>query len=314
MKFPARSRIVEVAPRDGLQSLPRMLSTDDKVWLIDTLSGLGLHTIEVTGFVSPRAIPNLADADEVMARIRRRPGTIYRGLAPNARGAERAVAAGCDEIVGLVTASEAYTARNQNMTLQAAFDQALASQRVVEAAGRRFVLAIGMAFFCPYDGAIPEKRVLDLVAKAWGAGVRSIYLAGSLGLENPREVGERFGRIRERWPELELGFHVHDLAGMASANILCALEAGVDWFETAICGIGGGVATPTATGNYPTEDLVRMFSDCCVETGLDAREVMLAARRIAERLGLPLTSAAGRFGDRTENLKDGAASEAGLAV
>jgi hydroxymethylglutaryl-CoA lyase len=302
MKFPARSRIVEVAPRDGLQSLPRMLSTDDKVWLIDTLSDLGFHTIEVTGFVSPRAIPNLADADEVMARIRRRPGTLYRGLAPNVRGAGRALAAGCDEIVGLVTASEAYTGRNQNMTLRAAFDQALASHRVVEAAGRQFVLAIGMAFFCPYEGAIPEERVLQLVDRAWNAGVRSLYLAGSLGLEHPREVGERFGRIRDRWPGLDLGFHVHDLAGMAPANILCALEAGVDWFETAICGIGGGVATPSATGNYPTEDLVRLFADCGVDCGLDARAVMLASRHIAQRLDWPLNSAAGRFGDRLENL------------
>lgn len=301
MRFPARAEIVEVAPRDGLQSLPQALSTADKVWLVDALSDLGFGTVEVTGFVSPRAIPNLADADEVMARIRRRPGTVYRGLAPNARGAERAVAAGCDEIVGLVTASDGYTARNQNMTVQAAFEQAMTSHQVTAEAGRRFVLAIGMAFFCPYDGAIDAGRVLGLVDAAWRRGVRAIYLAGSLGLEHPREVSERFSRIRDRWPDLRLGFHVHDLGGMAPANILCALDAGVDWFETSICGIGGGVATPTATGNFPTEDLARMLADCGVETGLDARAVMLAARAISERLNLPLMSASGQRGDRREN-------------
>ncbi|MCA3636459.1 MAG: hydroxymethylglutaryl-CoA lyase [Hyphomicrobiales bacterium] len=303
MKFPRRVRIVEVAPRDGLQSLSRTLPTAEKIWLVDTLSALGFGTIEVTGFVSPRAIPNLADADAVMAGIMRRSGTLYRGLAPNRRGAERAVAAGCDEIVGLVTASEGYTARNQNMTLTDALTQALASHDVARGAGCRFVLAIGMAFFCPYDGAIDESRVLGLIDAAWEAGVRSVYLAGSLGLEHPREVQDRFGRIRARWPGVELGYHVHDMGGMAAANTLCALEAGIDWLETAICGIGGGVATPTATGNYPTEDMVRMLSDCGIETGLDARAVMLAAREISLRLGLPLTSAAGRCGDRSENLR-----------
>lgn len=303
MRYPARTRIVEVAPRDGLQSLPRPVSTQDKVWLVDALSDLGFETIEVTGFVSPRAIPNLADADEVMARIRRRPGTVYRGLAPNSRGAERAVAAGCDEIVGLVTASDGYTARNQNMSVQAAFDQAMASHHVTARAGRRFVLAIGMAFFCPYDGAVGAERVLALVDAAWRQGVRAIYLAGSLGLEHPREVGELFARIRDRWPDLAIGFHVHDLGGMAAANILSALDAGVDWFETSICGIGGGVATPTATGNFATEDIVRMLADCGVETGLDARAVMLEARAISDRLGLPLASAAGQRGDRSENTR-----------
>jgi hydroxymethylglutaryl-CoA lyase len=300
IRFPESTRVVEVGSRDGLQSLSHWVSTDDKVWLIDTLSDLGFGTIEVTGFVSPRAIPNLADADEVMARIRRRSGTVYRGLAPNARGAQRAVAAGCDEIVGLVTASEAYTARNQNMTVATAFEQAIASHRVVEAAGRRFVLAIGMAFFCPYDHEIPEARVLDLIDRAWNAGVRAIYLAGSLGMESPREVGERFGRIRDRWPDLDLGFHVHNMNGLAPATILCALDAGVDWFETSICGIGGGVATPTATGNFPTEDIVRMFEDCGVQTGLDTDAVMLAARSIANRLQIPVDSAAGRHGSRAE--------------
>jgi len=298
--FPESTRVVEVGSRDGLQSLSRWVSTDDKVWLIDTLSDLGFGTIEVTGFVSPRAIPNLADADEVMARIRRRPGTVYRGLAPNARGAQRAVTAGCDEVVGLVTASEAYTARNQNMTIAEAFEQAIASHRVVDAAGRRFVLAIGMAFFCPYDHEIPEARVLDLIDRAWNAGVRAIYLAGSLGMESPREVGERFSRIRDRWPELDLGFHVHNMNGLAPATILCALDSGVDWFETSICGIGGGVATPTATGNFPTEDIVRMFEDCGVRTSLDADAVMQAARSIANRLEIPVDSAAGRHGSRAE--------------
>jgi len=293
MQFPTQMRIVEVGPRDGLQSFPRWVDTDDKVRLIDRLSQAGFPVIEVTGFVHPRVIPNLKDAEEVCARIQRRPGTVYRGLAPNARGAERAVAAKVDEVVGLTVGSASYLKKNQNMDPGRANAQAIEAFRIADAAGVRYVLALGMAFWCPYEGLIPEDRIQTMVAQFRNAGIRRIYLAGSVGMEDPRHVNRLFTRLGERYPDVELGFHIHNLSGMATANIAAALDAGAAWLEGAICGIGGGIALPQAlgaVGNFPSEDLVRMLDVMGIDTGLDSDTVLDAARDVAKLLGIEARS------------------------
>ncbi|MCA3179824.1 MAG: hydroxymethylglutaryl-CoA lyase, partial [Burkholderiales bacterium] len=242
MHLPEKTLLVDVAPRDGLQSLPRWVDTDDKVWLCDRLSELGMPVIEVASFAHPRVVPNMRDAEEVFARIRRRPGVVYRGQAPNARGAHRAVDAKVGEMLGLITASETYTRHNQNMGNDQAVEQNLLSFQVAERNGIPFVMAIGMAFWCPYEGPVAEDRVVDLVRRFRDAGIRRQYLAGSLGMEDPAHVNRLFARLYREVPDVELGFHVHNLSGMATANILAALDAGVHWLEGAICGIGGGMA------------------------------------------------------------------------
>lgn len=293
MHLPEKTLLVDVAPRDGLQSLPRWVDTDDKVWLCDRLSELGMPVIEVASFAHPRVVPNMRDAEEVFARIRRRPGVVYRGQAPNARGAHRAADAKVGEMLGLITASETYTRHNQNMDNDAAVEQNLLSFQVAERNGIPFVMAIGMAFWCPYEGPVAGDRVVDLVRRFRNAGIRRQYLAGSLGMEDPAHVNRLFARLYREVPDVELGFHVHNLSGMATANILAALDAGVHWLEGAICGIGGGMAIPESVGscgNFPTEDLVTMLEECGVSTGLDPLAVQRAAHEIGARLDIPVRS------------------------
>jgi hydroxymethylglutaryl-CoA lyase len=252
-----------------------------------------MPVIEVASFAHPRVVPNMRDAEEVFARIRRRPGVVYRGQAPNARGAHRAVDAKVGELLGLITASETYTRHNQNMGNDEAVEQNLLSFQVAERNGIPFVMAIGMAFWCPYEGPVAEDRVVDLVRRFRNAGIRRQYLAGSLGMEDPAHVNRLFARLYREVPDVELGFHVHNLSGMATANILAALDAGVHWLEGAICGIGGGMAIPESVGscgNFPTEDLVTMLEECGVSTGLDPLAVQRAAHEIGARLDIPVRS------------------------
>ena len=289
MHFPDSVRVAEVGPRDGLQSLGTWIETDAKVSMIDRLSAAGLPVIEVTGFVHPKVIPALRDAEEVCARIQRRAGTIYRALVPNARGAERALSSNLDELLGLITVSETYLRKNQNMTIDEAVEQAAAAFRIADGAGIGFVMAVGVALWCTYEGIIPDDRVLGLVGRLRRAGITRFYIAGSTGLEDPRQVNRVFGKLRDAYPICEFGYHVHNLAGTASANVLAALDAGVTFIEGAICGIGGGIALPAgigSVGNFPTEDLVTMLDEMGIVTGLAPSEVQAAARDVAAILGI----------------------------
>jgi hydroxymethylglutaryl-CoA lyase len=301
LDLPDRITVVEVSPRDGLQSLPMLVDTAVKVRMIDRLSEVGFPVIEVTGFAHPAKIPNLSDAEEVCARIARRPGTIYRGLVPNARGARRAVPCGLDELVGLVIVSPTYLAKNQNMDIDKAVEQAVEAFRIADAAGQRFVVALGMAMWCPYVGAIPDEDVISLVERLRNGGIRNYYLAGSVGMEDPRHVGRLFATLGKRFCDSVFGFHVHNLSGFAPANILAALDAGVSWIESAVCGLGGGIAMPAGIGkigNFPTEDLVIFLDEIGVRTGLDPVKVLDCAQDVATMLGVPMESYAGHGSTR----------------
>jgi hydroxymethylglutaryl-CoA lyase len=289
LKLPKNIVVAEVGPRDGLQSFPRWVDTDIKVAMIDRLSDLGLPVIEAASFAHPKVIPHLRDAEEVFQRIQRRPGTVYRALVPNARGAERAAQARVDEMLGLITISATYTRKNQNMTIDQAIEQNLESFRIAEAGQIPFVMALGMAFWCAYEGAIAEERVLEVTQCLHDGGVRSFYLAGSLGMEDPAHVNRLFARLGGLFPDAGFGFHIHNLSGMATSNILAALDAGVQWLEGAICGIGGGIAMPTklgSVGNFPTEDLVAMLAEMGIETGIDPERVVAASHEIGQMLGI----------------------------
>lgn len=295
LTLPNRVDVVEVSPRDGLQSFPRWVDTDTKIAMIDRLSDAGFPCIEVTAFAHPRAIPHLRDAEEVCARIKRRAGTIYRGLAPNARGAARAVSAGVDEILGLLTVSETYLRKNQNMSLDEAISQATDAFRISDTAGRRFVMAVGMSMWCPYEGAIPQETVVGIVERLRSAGIRRFYLAGSVGMEDPRHVNTLFAGLVARFKDCEFGFHVHNLAGFGTANVLAALDVGARWIEGSVCGVGGGIVMPdtvASVGNLPTEDIVTMLHEMGIDTGLDPDAVIAAAKDVATLLDVkPLSHA-----------------------
>jgi hydroxymethylglutaryl-CoA lyase len=301
LHLPAEVDLVEVGPRDGLQSLGRIVSVTDKLAMIERLAASGLSTIEVTGFGSPKKIPQFADAEALCARLPHRMGLRYRGMAPNGRGAERAVAAGMDEVVGLITASSTYLRKNQNMTMDEAVAQAIAAFTIADRAGRSFVMAIGLAFWCAYEGEIPQSRVLALVDRFHAAGIRRFYFAATVGLEDPVSVAALFARSRERWSDCQFGFHVHNLAGRASVLTLAAIGSGAQWVEGAICGIGGGIAMPgqmAATGNYATEDLVTLLADSGIRCGVEPGMVVAASRDIAELLAIVPRSYAGNGATR----------------
>jgi hydroxymethylglutaryl-CoA lyase len=308
MYLPKKILLVDVAPRDGLQSLPKWIDTDTKVWLCNRLTDLGVPVVEVASFAHPKVVPNMKDAEEVFARITRKPGVVYRGQAPNARGAHRAVEAKVGEMLGLITVSETYTHHNQNMSNDEAVEQNILSFRIAEKNNIPFVMALGMAFWCAYEGLIPDEKVVDLVGRFYHAGIKRQYLAGSLGMEDPAHVNRLFKRLYAEFPGIELGFHIHNLSGMATANILASLDAGVHWLEGAICGIGGGMAIPStvgSVGNFPLEDLVGMLEEMGVDTGLDPKAVVQASQEIAARLGIKVDSHRGTGCTREDIMRMG---------
>lgn len=289
IEFPTQVTLVEVGPRDGLQSLPESYPTDVKVRMVEILADAGLKKIEVTGFVKPSYIPQLSDADDVLKRIRRKPGVVYRALCPNRRGADRAVAAGVDEILGLITASESYNRKNSNMTVAENLDQAAEMSRVAQEAGIPIVMAIGVCMFCPYEGELPESRIIEMIERMRSDGIDEFYLATSVGLDGPRKVHRTFSLIKEHWPELPLGIHLHNTNGMALANALAAMDAGATRFEGSICGIGGGIRMPYGMahyGNVSTEDLAHMFFEMGIDTGVDVERLIAAGKEIQDLLGL----------------------------
>lgn len=308
LTLPATATVIEVGPRDGLQSLGRWIDTETKVRMVDRLSEAGFPVIEVTGFAHPRVIPDLRDAEAVFAAIRRRPGTIYRGLAPNARGAARAVAAGADEVLGLITVSETYLRHNQNMTRDQAVAEAIEAHRLTAAAGRRFVMALGVAMWCAYEGPIPESQVLALLDRFTAAGMDRFYLAGSMGMEDPAQVHRLFTAAIARFPQAQFGYHVHNMAGSGTASVLAALDAGATFIEGAICGLGGGIAMPTpngSVGNLATEDLVVMLDSMEIDCGVTPAAAVAAARDIAALLAIAPRSHALTSGTRAEILASG---------
>jgi hydroxymethylglutaryl-CoA lyase len=317
LDLPERITIVEVSPRDGLQSLAAPVDTETKVKMINRLSQAGFAAIEVTGFAHPARIPNLADAAEVCRRIWRRPGTMYRALVPNARGAQRAAPCNLDELVGLVIVSPTYLAKNQNMNLDTAIDQAVEAFRIAEKAEQRYVVALGMAMWCPYVGTIPDEDVVAIVRRLRSAGICNFYLSGSMGLEDPRHVGRLFRFLGSHFRDCSFGFHVHNLSGNGSANILAALDSGVCWIESAVCGLGGGIAMPkrvSHVGNFPTEDLVLLLEQMNIRTNLNSGEILRCAQDVARLLGVSIESYAGKGYTREAVLaRDGKLAKAAIS-
>lgn len=288
--LPDAVRIREVGPRDGFQNEPETIPTAEKVRLIDMLSGCGLRRLEVTSFVRPDVIPQLADAEQVLAAARRREGVSFSVLIPNERGLERALAqrGRFDEINVFVSASETHNRRNVNRSIEdslAGLERTLAAARE---AGLRCEGVISVAFGCPYEGAVPPERVFAIAERLAAAGCEEVGFGDTTGMANPRQVGAFFAAARERLAAMELTAHFHNTRGQGLANALAALEAGVDSFESSFGELGGCPVPPGATGNVATEDLVSMLHEMGVETGIDLPALLGASRAAQEALGRPL--------------------------
>lgn len=263
-----RIYIQEVSVRDGFQIESVFVPTEQKIALINALGRTGLAKIEVTSFTSPKAIPALADAEAVMHRIDRVPGVQYAALVPNLRGCERALACGVDEINVVVSASESHNLANLRMTPEQSLVQI--SGIVKQTAGKAFLNAsLSTAFGCPFEGDIPQSRVMEMVGRFVDMGIHGVSLCDTTGMANPRQVYEVCRAVKERWPALTLTAHFHNTRGMGLANALAASQAGIDRFDASLGGLGGCPFAPGASGNVCTEDMVHMFNAMGYDTGVD---------------------------------------------
>lgn len=279
-----RLYIHEVSLRDGFQIEPAFVPTHRKVELADALSRTGLAKIEVTSFTSPKAIPGLADAEDVMRAITRMPGVEYAALVPNARGCERAMACGVDEINLVMSASESHNRANLRMGCEASLQQF--TQIFAAARGRVQVNAsLSTAFGCPFEGPVPSSRVAGLVERFAELGIRRVTLCDTTGMANPTQVADLCGEIISRWPDLEFTAHFHNTRGMGLANALAALDSGIVRFDASLAGLGGCPYAPGASGNVCTEDLVHMFETMGHDTGVALDALLAVAQRMPETVG-----------------------------
>ncbi|MFL5801964.1 MAG: hydroxymethylglutaryl-CoA lyase, partial [Roseiflexaceae bacterium] len=254
-RLPARVSIREVGPRDGLQNEDVILTTDQKARLINALSTTGLELIEVGAFVRPQNVPQMADTAEVFARLERRPGVIYSAIAPNAIGAQRAVAAGADSIQVFLSASESHNQSNVNMSIAQSLAQAVEIATIVVGAGRMFDAVLSVVFGCPFEGDVPIERVIELSSRLLDLGAAQITLGDTTGMAHPRLVQDVLLAFRERFPRAHVRLHAHSARGAGLANVLAAMEVGVDRFDASAGGIGGCPFAPGAPGNICSEDL-----------------------------------------------------------
>jgi hydroxymethylglutaryl-CoA lyase len=288
--LPSAVRIREVGPRDGFQNEPETIPTAEKVRLIDLLSGSGLKRLEVTSFVRPDVIPQLADAEQVLGAVQRRDGVSFSVLIPNERGLERALALRerFDEVNVFVSASETHNRRNVNSSTEdslAGLERTLAAARE---AGLRCEGVISTSFGCPYEGEVPPERVFAIAERLAAAGCAEIGFGDTTGMANPRQVGAFFAAAQERLAGVELTAHFHNTRGQGLANALAALEQGVDSFESSFGELGGCPVPAGATGNVASEDLVSMLHEMGIETGIDLPRLLAASGAAQEALGRPL--------------------------
>ncbi|MEI2416703.1 hydroxymethylglutaryl-CoA lyase [Orrella sp. JC864] len=271
---PAAIEVNEVGPRDGLQIEPVFVPTDEKVRFVDALSACGFARIEVTSFTSPRAIPALADAQEVMARITRVPGVVYTALIPNVRGLERALEVGIDELNLVMSASETHNRANLRMTREQSLAQLLAVIERGAQAGKPSNVSLSTAFGCPFEGEVDAAQVLRLVQAVARAGAAGVTLCDTTGMAYPTQVARLCERVRQAHPELGLTLHTHNTRGMALANAAAAWQTGVTRYDAAVGGLGGCPYAPGASGNVNTEELVHMFESMGVATGVSLDRVL----------------------------------------
>jgi len=283
--LPTRVSIREVGPRDGLQNEDVILSTAQKIALINRLSDSGLEFIEVGSFVHPQAVPQMADTAEVFARIQRLPQIVYSAIAPNVKGAQRAIDAGADAIQVFLSTSESHNQSNVNMSIEQSLGQAAEIAQLVRGAGRMFDAVLSVVFGCPFEGDVPISRVLDIAGRLLDLGAQQITLGDTTGMAHPRLVQEVCLAFAERFPGVPIRFHPHSARGAGLANVLAALQVGVDRFDASVGGIGGCPFAPGAPGNICTEDLVHMLHEMGIATGIDLPQIMGCARDLERLLG-----------------------------
>lgn len=287
---PKKVRIVEVGPRDGLQNESAQVPTEDKVRFINALADSGLRHIEVTSFVRPDAVPQLADASEVLASIRTRPGVTYSALVPNERGLERAIQAGVREVAVFTAATNEFARHNIHMTVQESLQQFAPLVRRARGEGIAVRGYVSTAFGCPYEGAVAPSQPIEVARRLLEMGVYEVSLGDTIGVATPDQIPQVVSPLLEEYGADRLALHLHDTRGMALANALAGLLIGVHTFDASAGGLGGCPYAPGASGNLATEDLLYMLNGMGMETGVDIERVAEASRFILSVLGRKPTS------------------------
>ncbi len=296
--LPAWIDLREVGPRDGLQN-EDPIPTAAKIELVDALSVTGVSRIEAVSFVHPRAIPQMADADEVWGGITRNPDVRYSALVPNARGAARALAAGFSDLEIVISASDTHNRRNINRSTEESLAELAPIVAQIHAAGGTLELVVSTAWGCPYEGEVPPERVLWVVGQGVAAGIDSLTFGDTTGMGTPTRVVDLVTRTRAAHPDLPLAMHFHNTRGTGLANLYAALLLGITRFDASVGGLGGCPYAPGATGNIATEEVVAMVEDMGIKTGIDL-DALLDAAALAQRLiGTTLPSNVLRAGPRT---------------
>jgi len=288
--LPPDVKIYEVGPRDGLQNESRLIATDDKIAFIDALSATGLPAIEITSFVNPKWIPQLADAAEVARRIQRRPGIVYSALVPNRQGLDSAIAAGMKEVAVFMSASETHNKKNVNKTIAATLQAFEETVPPALAAGLKVRAYVSTVYGCPYEGAVDPNKAVELCRKLRDLGCYQISLGDTIGVANPRQVRDVLSRVFAEIPVGDVAVHFHDTRGTALANILVAIEMGVTTVDAALGGLGGCPYAPGASGNVATEDVIYMLEGMGMRTGVDIDKVMLASQLASTLVGHDMPS------------------------
>lgn len=290
--------IVEVGPRDGLQSLSVALDVDTKIAFIERLVAAGLRRVEVASFVNPKRVPQMADAERIAARLPRRDGVKYIGLVLNERGLERALASGVDQINTVAVASDSFCRRNQGVDAAAMLRAIAGMARAARAARRDFGVTVAVAFGCPFEGEIPPARVLDIVKICLDMSVDEIALADTIGVAVPSPVADLMGAVRELAGAVPVRLHCHNTRNTGLANVYAAAQVGIRIFDASCGGIGGCPFAPGATGNVGTEDVAYMFERMGWVTGISLPKLIEISKWLAGPLGMQppaMVSRAGLF-------------------
>jgi hydroxymethylglutaryl-CoA lyase len=288
--LPGRIRIVEVGPRDGLQNERASVSTSDKIEFVNRLSASGLPVIEVSAFVSPKWVPQMADASEVFAGINRQPDTKYTALVPNQAGLDRAIAAGVEEVAVFAASSETFSRRNINQSIDASLANYALVCAQARAAGLRVRGYLSTAFGCPFEGAIAPDHVASVAARLIDLGVYEVAVSDTIGIAHPGQIPRVLDAVLARVPAERLALHFHDTRGTALANVLTALPFGIRTFDASAGGLGGCPYAPGAAGNLATDDLIYMLDGLGVETGVSLAALSEASAFIGSRIDHPLPS------------------------
>ena len=293
----ARSiEIIDVGPRDGLQNEPTILDVATKVEFIRRLADAGIRRMEAVSFVNPKRVPQMAEAEEVLAALPDDDGVTYIGLVLNRRGLDRALAAGCREVNYALVASDTFSQKNQGTTIEEAVDVYENIAAAAKDAGVRCSLTISTAFGCPFQGEVPPERVIGLVERCAGPDTFEIALADTIGCAVPSQVTDLFGAVMQKAPDARFRAHFHNTRNTGLANCYAAVEAGVASIDASAGGIGGCPFAPRATGNVPSEDLVYMLDRMGIVTGIDLPKLIAAGEWIGEKLGHAVPAMIGKAG------------------